>query len=111
MKKFDIKDIKIFLQNLTDREGDKYTRKPYKVWVLIVVVAFLLFLFVGFVHYQIFLQTNSEDSKALSDPDEGKALENIDVEALEDTLELYRQKETAFEKLKTNKLNVVDPSL
>ena len=111
MKKFDVKGIKEFFQTLADKKGDEYARNPQKNWIVMVTIGTFLFFVIVFIHYQIFLQINDESTQALNFLGDGGTQKNVNTDTLNDILKIYKEKENMFEELKSNKPNIVDPSL
>ena len=99
---------KIFL--LTDRDKQKLALNPYRDWMVMVGIFFLLVVFFTTVGFYIFLQINSGEIFEVEQR-EIVLPATIDTKKLQAALKIFKAKELKHQEQLENRLELPDPSL
>jgi hypothetical protein len=109
MSKFNLKNIIKKVSRVRGKDKLKAQIRPYRDWVVLLVIFFILLTFLAVVNVYLFTIINKEEIFAEQRP-AGEEVEMLDTDTLKSTIEFFDGRSENFDKLLKQKPGVVDPS-
>jgi len=110
MNKLNITNIKTRIQKLFTRAGTKKELGADGAWATLLAIAILIALATSGLHLYLFTQVKNDKIFQITEVGENNQIE-IDMEALQETIDQFYQKEERFNTFLNERSVLVDPSL
>lgn len=104
-----IKQIQRNITRVFERDPTKTSTHPYRDWLVMLCVSFVLVVAIASVHYYVFVQINASEIFQTDTSTEANE-RSLERTHLENVLNKYQEKQAQFELLREQGPQDVDPS-